>query len=103
VIPEITIKISFAQGPGASDESVAIASVGGAAIAPPELAGDPAMAQIPPPPASEAEAFGGDAADFEFAPPSLAASAKELPPPPTFEGEDTGVAGGDEDAPPPPL
>jgi hypothetical protein len=82
VIPEIAIKISFAEAPGAGGATAVLAASGGVEIAPPTLGADatppPAAAaaegEYLPPPGAEDEP--GDPSDEEALPPSPGRGAK---------------------------
>lgn len=100
MIPEITIKISFAEAPGAGGAAAVLAASGGVEIAPPTLGGDPAADMIPAPPEVGAETTA--LAGIDVPPPPAAVGAEgEYLPPPGAEDEPGGDLS-EEDAPPPP-
>lgn len=99
MIPEITIKISFAEAPGAGGATAVLAGFGGAEIAPPTLdGGDAAAAVIPSPPDAEAEFAAAAGLDVPPSPAAEAAQDEHLPPP---GAEDRPGDASDEDAAPP--
>ena len=99
MIPEITIKISFAEVPGASGATAVLAASGGVEIAPPTLGGDAAADMIPAPPDVGAET--GAAAGIDVPPPPAAAAAEGEHLPPPGAGDEPGDPS-DADVPHPP-
>lgn len=81
MIPEITIKISFAPAPGAVIES----TVAALDISPPEISEGISFGEIPPPPVVNDDAFSSFA--YEVPPPPAAMTVEDdLPPIPDTEG-----------------
>jgi hypothetical protein len=81
VIPEITIKISFAEAPGTGGATSVLAASGGIEIAPPTLGGDAAADMIPAPPDAGAETAAAAGIDVPPPPAAAAAEGEHLPPP----------------------
>jgi hypothetical protein len=80
VIPEIAIKISFAEAPGAGGATAVLAASGGVEIAPPTLGAD-ATDMIPAPPDVGAETAAAAGIDVPPPPAAAAAEGEYLPPP----------------------
>jgi hypothetical protein len=95
MLPEITIKISFAPAPGGDTASTG-ASV---EIAPPELREQTALADVPPPPQVPADS--GDSFAYDVPPPPAALLVEDAVPP-TPNAKRTKDVSKDADEPPPP-
>ena len=98
MIPEITIKISFAPTPGASGVEATVTALD---IAPPELPGEPAGAQIPAPPQIDDDATGVTFGAEVPPPPAAMTFEEEVPPLPTSDAAEDSSESSDEPPPTP--
>ncbi|MGF1612562.1 MAG: hypothetical protein ACFCVA_01250 [Gammaproteobacteria bacterium] len=95
MIPEITIKISFAPAPGGGIEP----TVAALDIAPPELPGESSVADIPPPPEGDNDSL--SSFTYEVPPPPVVMTVEhDIPAIPATEGSAT--ASEETNEPPPP-
>jgi hypothetical protein len=82
MIPEITIKISFAGEVKEVSAGATDISAGGIEIAPPEMPTESSVDTIPPPPTLEDAVSTMSEAGIIPPPPPIAAEAEIAPPPP---------------------
>lgn len=98
MIPEITIKISFAPTSGGSGVEATVTALD---IAPPQLPGEPAGAQIPPPPEFDDGATGVSFGAEVPPPPAAMTFEEDIPPLPTSDAAEDSPENSDEPPPTP--